>query len=404
MAGADRLSCRGMSAGRFAAVVWVGLAMGAPVAPAQDGSEGLPTLLAEVDVHMRTKSWGAALKVLESALKLEPKDFDVNYKAARCYEALANDRAAVDHYERAQKARPDDVDVAYRLGRMLIATGRAKEALPHLERAYQKDPEVEGLRAALGRLYFETGEIEKALPFLKQAVKADRKDPELRYYYAETLFRDERYEDAKDEFTAAFDLAQGKAEYQNLVGKIQPRQQLCQLRIRTFGVLEENGRRFRNKAFGATVQKPPGSRWGWLFPKPMPDRLVFQAGTDDGAIEVVCEAYSNALSYTIGQRTVKPTEMKPFFEALQKELESKYNDLKKERGFRVLRQAKKQETICYTGQRKFDLKKLDVQLSIGVVGQRLYRLEIVAAQGSFKDRERRAEIEALLNSVAFEDD
>ena len=392
-----------MRGARFVVIVWAGLATGAAAAAApQDGSESLPKLLAEVDVHMRTKSWGAALKVLEGALKLEPKDFDANYKAARCYEALANDRAAADHYARACKARPDDVDVAYRLGRMLIATGRAKEAVPHLERAYAKDPDVEGLRAALGRLYFETGDVDKALPFLKQAVKADRQDPALRYFYAETLFRSERYEDAKDEFTTAFDLAQGKAEHQNLVAKIQPRQQLCQLRTRTFGVIEDSGRRFRNKAFGVTVQKPAGWRWAWLFPTPMPDRLVFQAGTEDGAIEVVCEAYSMVSNYTIGQRTVKPTEMKPFFEALHKELESRHADVKKERGFRVLKQAKKQETVCFTGQRKHDLRKVDVQLTIGLVGGTLYRLEIVAAQGGFKAN--RAEIEALLNSMNFEND
>ncbi|MHC5020439.1 MAG: tetratricopeptide repeat protein, partial [Planctomycetota bacterium] len=133
-----------------------------PAAAAQDGTEELPKLLEEGAVHLRTKSWGAALKVYERALALDGENFEANLNIARAYLKLENERAAEGHLAKAAKHKPDDAEVAFLYGSTLLKLGKTAEAVKPLEQVYAADPDREGLRASLGRLYFESGDLAKA--------------------------------------------------------------------------------------------------------------------------------------------------------------------------------------------------------------------------------------------------
>lgn len=373
-----------------------------PAAVAQDGTEELPKLLEEGNVHIRTKSWGAALKVYEQALKLDPENFDAHYNMSVAYAKLENEMAAEQHLAKAAKIKPDDIDVAFLYGSTLVRVGKVKEAVGPLERVFKADPDRAGLRASLGRLYFESGDFDKARGFLKKAVREDRKNPELHYYYGECLFRLEKYDDALDEFAAAAKGARGDAKWNNLYPKAADREQQTKRRIRTFGSIERSGTLFRNKAFNVTVTKPAGPAWGWFFPERMPDRLIFMVANPDATASAAFEGYPPNTNLTVGARTVNSQELKPLFEALEKEFLTKHIDVKRASPLNVLRQFKKKLTFCYSARRKHDRKVLEHQTTLYAEGGVVYGLEIDILQDAI-DKDGRKQLESILKTITFEE-
>lgn len=370
-------------------------------AVAQDGTEELPKLLEEGAVHLRTKSWGAALKVYEQALALDADNFEANLNIARAYLKLENERAAEAHLAKVAAQKPEDAEVAFLYGSTLVKLGKTAEALKPLERVYAADPDREGLRASLGRLYFESGDLAKARTFLKRAVRADRKNPELRYYYGECLFRLEKYDDAVEEFAAAAKGARTDAKYQHLYAKAAPREQQAKRRIRTFGAIERGGKQFRNKAFHVTVTKPGGWYWGWYFPEQMPERLIFMVANPDGSAVAVLDSFPPNSNLTIGSTMVKSSEMKPLFAALETDFKRKHLAPKKARAIRALRFFKKQQTFCYTAKRKHDRRELTHQVTLAFEGGVVYSLEVTIEKGAL-DAAQRKQLEQILKSITFE--
>jgi tetratricopeptide (TPR) repeat protein len=394
-----RLLGAGLAAGLLAGgpAAWPG----PRTAVAQDGTEELPKLLEEGAVHIRTKSWGAALKVYEQALALDGDNFEANLNIARAYLKLENERAAEGHLAKAAKHKPDDADVAFLYGSTLLKLGKTAEAVKPLEQVYAADPDREGLRASLGRLYFESGDLAKARTFLKKAVRADRKNPELRYYYGECLFRLERYDDAVAEFAAAATGARTDAKYNHLYAKAAPREQQAKRRIRTFGAIERGGRLFRNKAFKVTVTKPDGWYWGWYFPERMPERLIFMVANPDAGALAVFDSYPPNSNLTVGGTMVRSSEMKPLFAALETDFKRRHLNMKKARPIKALRFFKKQQTFSYTAKRKHDRKELTHQVTLASEGGVVYSL-VVTIQTGAVDKAQRKQFEQILKSIKFE--
>jgi tetratricopeptide (TPR) repeat protein len=397
---AARSACLGVALAAVPAMLVLALSVSAP---AQDGTEELPKLLEEGNVHIRTKSWGAALKVYEQALKLDADNFEANYNIAVAYLKLENERAAEAHLAKAASLKPKDFDVAFLYGSTLVKLGKVKEAMKPLERVYGDNPDRAGLRASLGRLYFESGDFDKARSFLRKAVREDRKNPELRYYYGECLFRLERYDDAKDEFAAAAEGARGKAQYNTVYSKAAARQQQTARRIRTFGSIERSGRVFRNKAFKVTVTKPAGFQWGWFFPERMPERLIFIVANPEGTAMATLDGYPNNTNLTIGSQMVKSNEIKSLFKALELDFKRKHIDAKKAKPIRVLNQFKKQQTFCFSARRKHDRRVLThYQRTLFMRAGLVYSL-VVTIQKDSVDKAGRKELEKILQSIDFAD-
>ncbi len=375
----------------------------AATAFAQDGTEGSVKVLDEGDAYIRTKSYGEAIKVFEKALEADPKNFDILGRIATCYELLANPEAAVDVLKRAVAVRPDDADANFRLGKAYLAIGKTKEAVQPLEKAYAAKPEFEGIKGSLGKLYFAAGEYAKARDFLRKACKETPKDPEIWYQLGESLFRMERYDDAKDPLRKAAEASRGAPKFQDLYQVAERRFQVATARIPTFGAVEDGGILFRNKAFDITIKKPKGCRWGFFFPSPLPERLVFWLHTDDDKVVMEMQSYLNVkgTTFTIGGMQVAPGQIKVLAAALETEFKQEHRDAKPIPPLRVAfpPQFKNQVTFAYTGIRKADLKKVDYQMTCLQEGMKVFRLRITTDAGEMA--KSKGELEKILASATF---
>ncbi|MCI0340271.1 MAG: tetratricopeptide repeat protein [Planctomycetales bacterium] len=379
------------------------LTASAPLSAAQDGSEGSLQWLEEGDTFIRTKSYGEAIKVFEKALEADKKNFEILGRMALCHELLGKTDEAVGFLVRALEVRPDEADVNFRLGKAYLALGKAKEAVPPLEKAYAAKPELEGLKGALGKLYFAAGEYAKARDFLRKASKETPKDPEVWYDLGESLFRMERYDDAKVPLRKAAEVSRGDPKFQDLYQLADKRYRVAEARIPTFGTIEEGGLLFRNKAFEITIKKPKGPRWGFFFPSPLPERLVFWLHTDDDKVEMEMQSYLNAkgMTYTIGGMQVAPGQIKVLSSALETEFKQEHRDVKPIPPLRIPfpPQFKNPQTFAYTGIRKADLKKVDYQMTCLQEGIKVFRLRITTEAGEMA--KGKAELEKILASATF---
>jgi|SRR5919109_266061 tetratricopeptide (TPR) repeat protein len=153
-------------------------------------------------IHFSQKSYGAAAKDWEEALKLSPGNPYYEQGFAIALSAAGNFEAARPLLEKAVKLSPDTPELNYWAGFTLLGLEKPEEAIPYLEKAVGGDPAVLQPQRDLARAYLRVGQVEKAIPHLKAALPLDN-DGTL-YYQLAQAYRKAGQKELEKEMLAKF--------------------------------------------------------------------------------------------------------------------------------------------------------------------------------------------------------
>lgn len=128
-----------------------------------------------MDQFMLGQSPREALKELQRATELAPKDADAFYYLGRLYFTADNPKAALQAYQTAADLDPLSVRTRDQMGQTYEALGQTSEA----EQAYRKAIELDRDQPKksawpyynLGVLYWNTGRKDQAIPYFRQALE-----------------------------------------------------------------------------------------------------------------------------------------------------------------------------------------------------------------------------------------
>ncbi len=110
-------------------------------------------------------------------------------------------KVAEENFLKAIEIYPEDEISLLNLGYSLTSEKRFDEAIINLQKAVDCASPVNPAPAiALAMAYYETGKIENANVFLKEALKIDVKHPAVHYYLGLILLKEERFDEATEEF------------------------------------------------------------------------------------------------------------------------------------------------------------------------------------------------------------
>jgi tetratricopeptide (TPR) repeat protein len=115
--------------------------------------------------------YSLAETILRQALTHAPDDARAHYRLAVALSALGRKAEAVEAAERAVGLQPDDPAALHWLGVLLIGEGRLEESLPLLERSIVLRPASHEARLSLGNLLLRLGRPAAAAPHFAEAAK-----------------------------------------------------------------------------------------------------------------------------------------------------------------------------------------------------------------------------------------
>lgn len=186
------------------------------------------------------------LRVLESALALDPHNPELNYTVGEYYFHLSDTLAASLHLSRALDEMSDHFGALlllgllaadegapetakehlqhalaldkhsfaahYGLGRIFAREGRRNEALAHFKRALSLRPAPE-MHYLVGRAYWELGRADQALKHLQKAVRLDPRFDAALYSLGLIYWQSNRTNEAREHFRAAYEINPRDSHY-----------------------------------------------------------------------------------------------------------------------------------------------------------------------------------------------
>lgn len=165
----------------------------APVAPASNAlvEQGIEAL--------RAQDYEAAKDVLSRAHAEDPKDPQAAFYLGVALEGLGDKDGAIDQYRAALELDQSLVEASVNLSALLLEKEQAEDALGVVNAALKQAPDHPGLLNNRALCLESMGDQAGALDAYKLAVKASPDNLELRYTYAELLFKANQPEKAKQE-------------------------------------------------------------------------------------------------------------------------------------------------------------------------------------------------------------
>ncbi|HEV2493410.1 MAG TPA: tetratricopeptide repeat protein [Terriglobia bacterium] len=135
-----------------------------------------------------------AVRELERAVKLAPKQQLARLELAKAYEQ-ANDFAAMtDEYKVLRELAPQDPEVAYQMGQGYLKTARWC-----LEQMRRLDPQSPRVSESMAEAYRAEGRLDQAIRAFQRAAQADPKLPGIHLALAQIYLEQRRIEDARRE-------------------------------------------------------------------------------------------------------------------------------------------------------------------------------------------------------------
>jgi protein O-GlcNAc transferase len=141
----------------------------------------------------------AALRELDLAHRLDPKDGSVDLNLARAQIAVSHFEVGVSLFREALAALPPPVlsiDESLAYATALAATGQSTTAETTLRSALSRSPDSASLDDALGTLLAQGGHLDQALPLFQQAVATEPSSTQPQYHLGTALLALNRPQDA----------------------------------------------------------------------------------------------------------------------------------------------------------------------------------------------------------------
>jgi tetratricopeptide (TPR) repeat protein len=148
-------------------------------------------------LYARTGELDKAEAVLNSRLKLEPKDLVIRSALASIYLEQKKYGNAIDEYTRVTADRPADAAALNNLAWLYQQKGDLVKARALAERATSVSPRVPQIDDTLGWILLAQGDAQKALTYLSAASLSAPGNPDIQYHLAVALHRVGRQADAQ---------------------------------------------------------------------------------------------------------------------------------------------------------------------------------------------------------------
>jgi putative PEP-CTERM system TPR-repeat lipoprotein len=148
-------------------------------------------------LYARTGELGKAEVVLNSRLKIEPKDLAIRSILASIYLEQKKYDNAIDEYTRISADHPADAAALNNLAWLYQQKGDLLKARGLAERATAASPRVPQIDDTLGWILLAQGDAQKALDYLSAASLSAPGNPDIQYHLAVALHRVGRQADAQ---------------------------------------------------------------------------------------------------------------------------------------------------------------------------------------------------------------
>jgi tetratricopeptide (TPR) repeat protein len=104
--------------------------------------------------HVLVGDYETAIQLFETALSLDPSDFNANAFLGWLYRERGEATRAARSLERARLVKPDDAGVLFQLGLIHHAAGAPEQARVLLEKVVAADPDLTEAHVVLAQVYF----------------------------------------------------------------------------------------------------------------------------------------------------------------------------------------------------------------------------------------------------------
>jgi putative PEP-CTERM system TPR-repeat lipoprotein len=148
-------------------------------------------------LYTRTGELGKAEAVLNSRLKMDPKDLVIRSTLASIYLEQKRYDNAIDEYTRITAERPADAAALNNLAWLYQQKGDLAKARALAERATAASPRAPQIDDTLGWILLAQGDAQKALTYLSAASLSAPGNPDIQYHLAVALHRVGRQADAQ---------------------------------------------------------------------------------------------------------------------------------------------------------------------------------------------------------------
>jgi putative PEP-CTERM system TPR-repeat lipoprotein len=148
-------------------------------------------------LYVRTGDLGKAEAVLNTRLKVEPKDLAIRSALASVYLEQKKYDDAITEYSRINADHPADATALNNLAWLYQQKGDLAKARALAERANAAAPSVPQIDDTLGWILLAQGETQKALSYLSAASLSAPSNPDIQYHLAVALHRVGRQADAQ---------------------------------------------------------------------------------------------------------------------------------------------------------------------------------------------------------------
>jgi len=112
---------------------------------------------------IKQNMFAEAVRPLNTALAINPADFEVNYNLGSLEFQRKNYEKAIQHFQKAKLRDPEHAPTLRGLGHSLFKIKKYKEALAYIRKAIDLAPDDKESLYTLGECYYEANQVEQAL-------------------------------------------------------------------------------------------------------------------------------------------------------------------------------------------------------------------------------------------------
>ncbi len=158
------------------------------------------------NVYSQAGNTAAALKALESAVRINPSLAESRTNLGNIYLQQGRVNEAIAQYRQALRIIPDDAKTYNNLGNAYMQQDWFSDAIGAYEKAIRLDNKAVDARSNLAILYSKLGMYDKAVWVLKEAIEIDPSRSQLFSRLASIYFDSGKYPDAVKEYKRALQL------------------------------------------------------------------------------------------------------------------------------------------------------------------------------------------------------
>ncbi len=125
------------------------------------------------------KQWDQAARLYRAILKIQPDNFDANYRMGILSITVQNLEEAFIYLQHAMQLKRDDSKVLYQMGVLLFSSDRPQDALTYFNRAVEMQENTASIYNYMGLCYEKLGMINDAKNSYLKAVQMDPNDVTL---------------------------------------------------------------------------------------------------------------------------------------------------------------------------------------------------------------------------------